>query len=304
MAMKKNIKFAVILLTTLLILFFLFLKVDIKEFLLNFKKIDVTILILTFMVSAFFNLIIASIKLKWIIRFFNRELSFKNAFLIRSASFPIRAVSPFKLGEFFIAYHLKKRYNLKLSKGIFSVIIDKIFTVVGLSFFILITLFYTKRYFLFWGVIGLFLIFSFYLIFLKSNRKIKAALQYSRMFKFRKIGCVFLISVFLQLSEIITSLLLLKALGISIPLLALTLYIPLSILISSIPITQFGLGTREAAIIFFFSQYASNELLLTFGLLLSFVEFIFPSMMGLIFVNKILKRTFTAKKNRIVKSQG
>lgn len=290
--MKRTIKFAIILLTTLLIFFLLFLKIDFGEFLLNFKKAGIGILILTLIISIVFNLFISSIKLQNIVHLFNCNLNFKRAFLVRAASLPIRSISPFKAGEVINAYYLKKHHNLALGKGIAVIIIDRFFSLTSLLFFILIALFYMKEYYILLILLCLFLISLFSLRFFKSNEKIKDILEYSKVFRVKEISYIFFISVLLQLSKFINAILLLKALGISVPFLLIILYVSLSILISSVPITIFGLGTREAAIIFFFTQYASYELLLVFSLLFSFVEFIFPTIIGLIFVNKFLRRTF------------
>ena len=68
------------------------------------------------------------------------------------------------------------------------------------------------------------------------------------------------------------------------------IYVPIIVLITIIPITIAGLGTREAATIFFFSKYATSESLLSVGILLSFIIVILPSLIGLLFMKKFYSR--------------
>jgi hypothetical protein len=98
-------------------------------------------------------------------------------------------------------------------------------------------------------------------------------------------------SVFFQFSELITAYILFKAVGLSIPAYIIFIYIPVVVLLSNIPLTIAGLGTREAAIIFLFSKYGSQELLLTSAILISFIEHILPTAIGLIFLSPFIKNT-------------
>ena len=70
-------------------------------------------------------------------------------------------------------------------------------------------------------------------------------------------------------------------------------YLPIIALISIIPITISGFGTREAATIFFFSNYASPENLLSVGILLSLLIVVLPSLVSLLFMKRFYKRLYT-----------
>jgi hypothetical protein len=59
---------------------------------------------------------------------------------------------------------------------------------------------------------------------------------------------------------------------------------PFVIIGSNLLITIAGLGTRELAVTVCFAAYASMEQLVSLGILLSFVEVIFPLCFGLMFV--------------------
>lgn len=97
-------------------------------------------------------------------------------------------------------------------------------------------------------------------------------------------------SLFLKGFEFLDYFLVFKALGLDIPLKPLLLFAPLAMLISEIPITFLGLGSREAAIVFFFSSFGSLEKLLAAGILISFSEYILPNVLSLLFLKPFLDR--------------
>ena len=76
------------------------------------------------------------------------------------------------------------------------------------------------------------------------------------------------------------------------PFIKIAFYLPLVALITSIPISFLGFGTRESAMILFFSEYGSIETLLSSGILLSFVVVVVPSLVSAVFIKKFLKNLF------------
>jgi len=78
------------------------------------------------------------------------------------------------------------------------------------------------------------------------------------------------------------------ALGLSIPIWSILAYIPIVIAITLIPVTVSGLGTREVAIFYLFANFATPEQLAGLALLLTFVEFILPSLIGCFFLPSFL----------------
>jgi uncharacterized membrane protein YbhN (UPF0104 family) len=108
-------------------------------------------------------------------------------------------------------------------------------------------------------------------------------------------NALFLISysLFLKGLELVDYFLIFKALGLEIPLKSLLTFTPLVMLISEIPITFLGLGSREAALVFFFSRFGSLERLLAAGILISFSEYLLPNLLSLLvlkpFLDKMMK---------------
>ena len=109
-----------------------------------------------------------------------------------------------------------------------------------------------------------------------KNKKI---ILFSLLFGFLELVCFYFLS---------------KAINVDLPFSEVFFYLPIIILLSSIPLTFLGLGMREGLVILLFQKYASAGRLLALGILYSFVEHIFPTLIGLgftsIFINKIINR--------------
>lgn len=70
-----------------------------------------------------------------------------------------------------------------------------------------------------------------------------------------------------------------------IPIITLIAYIPIILLIISLPIAPCGLGSTQAAMIFLFKGYGSSENIMALGLLYSTSIIVFRSLIGLFFTN-------------------
>lgn len=105
-------------------------------------------------------------------------------------------------------------------------------------------------------------------------------------------NALFLISYSLLLKgmELLGYFLVFKALGLNIPLKSLLTFAPLAMLISEIPVTFLGLGSREVALVFFFSSFGSKELLLAAGILISFAEYLLPNLLSLLALKPFLDK--------------
>lgn len=97
-------------------------------------------------------------------------------------------------------------------------------------------------------------------------------------------------SLFLKSFELLDYFLIFKALGLDVPLRSLLTFAPLVMLISEVPITFLGLGSREAALLFFFSGFAPLERLLAAGILISFSEYLLPNLLSLLVLKPFLDK--------------
>ena len=115
----------------------------------------------------------------------------------------------------------------------------------------------------------------------------------------REKGVLIGYSVLYQSSEFLNTYLLLKAVGVGVSLPALLIAVPIIMIISNLPITVLGLGTREAAFIFLFSSYGTPAALLSGSILVSLIEYLLPVLFGLFFISAFYEY-FLIKKDRVV----
>jgi uncharacterized membrane protein YbhN (UPF0104 family) len=85
-----------------------------------------------------------------------------------------------------------------------------------------------------------------------------------------------------------------RAFHMTIPLITLIAYVPIILLVISLPIAPCGFGTAQAAMIFLFKEYGTSENIMAFGLTYSTSIIVFRSLIGLFFANTIssVKKNF------------
>ncbi len=81
-----------------------------------------------------------------------------------------------------------------------------------------------------------------------------------------------------------------RAFNMQIPIGALVVYVPMILLIISLPVTPFGLGTSQAAMILFFNGYGSEATILAFSLTYSTSVILVRGLIGILFLSNIQER--------------
>lgn len=310
---KNLLKLLFIILITILIFAVLFTKIGLQKVRAALASVDLGLFMLAVVVSIFSNIFVASDKWRRILKELGCSISFKEALLIVSGSIPIRFILPLKSGELAKAVYLKRRKKLGFEYGVSLAVFDKVSNLLGILIILCIGLIFYGI-----GLSPVCVLFPMTLWVLPAGgdsgdsttcvidrfKKIgeKACNFIKRMnsilgrISYSKRIWLLVYSVFFQSMELITACILFKAAGLSIPLYAILIYIPIVVLLSNIPVTIAGLGTREAAIVFFFFRYGPPELLLTSAILVSFIEHILPMMVGLTFFTPFIKKTFHGHK--------
>ena len=90
--------------------------------------------------------------------------------------------------------------------------------------------------------------------------------------------------------EVFNAWLLLTVLGVELPFAAVMLVIPLSFIMNNIPVTLLGIGMRESVMVVGLSAYAMAPTLLAGGVALSLIEYVLPTLVGLLFLKSFLNR--------------
>lgn len=292
------------------IFFLLFSKIGITEVKTTLKEINPDFLVLGITLSIFSNLFLSTEKWRRILKALGLDIPFKKLFLIHTGSIPLKTVSPMKSGMLLRAVYLNKNYNFSLPLGTYSLLLSLFLNLLAVFSFILVTSFFMKTnspHLVYLGVLAFFISLLLFWMLQKENvSKIikgyltlwgnKFALSLKNFYEsvititIGKMVIPFLYAILLIFFELLNFKILSSALGLTIPFLTVLLFASLTILISNLPVTIHGLGTREAAVCLFFSSYGSYEKLLSLGITVSLVEYFLPIMIGLFLTKSFLVR--------------
>lgn len=236
------------------------------------------------------------------------QYNIKNAFIVYLAGICAGFVTPGRLGEFIKAVYLKSDKGVSLSKGMSSVLVDRLFDlypliILGLigiwKFDILGKLSSISLFLLIIFVLSPLLILNrqlmgkvldlIYKTFIKKKVQLRNKIE--ERFEAFYTGINQLITFKLIVSVLLTSLsylvffiqcyLIALAMGISINFITITLFMAISNLINFIPISICGLGTREATLIYLFSLIGLKpELAVSYSFLVFITFFVCGGLMG------------------------
>lgn len=258
-------------------------KTDIGAILQNIRNVKFSYLVFA-AILGFPTLLIRSYGWNYLKRKQNIQYAIKDSFLMYGAGLYVGSLTPGKIGEASKVLYLKKD-GYSLGKSLVSLLLERFFDFVFLLIFIffgslfLLNFFY--RQIIVFLIVILFSILLFF-IFLK-NRGIKSLfkklfyiaagkhqnswkfnfqefLNDIKTFKLKNYLIIFLITVFFWLFYFIQMYLLAQSANIAnIPFLQLSVILSIVGFITLIPISILGIGTRDAALIFFLTPYAIHK---------------------------------------------
>ena len=283
---------------TLLIFYLLFRRIDFFAVLDILKRVSIWYLLLAFLLTMLFPFMLA---FRWqeILKAMGYHISFFRCFLIVVGIWPLSTISPSKSGDLLKAYSLKN--EVPASKVVGSVLTERALDIFSLATFSLVgTVLFRKLELLFIAII---ILAGITLVFIIANigvrlpikevwqEKLDNLLLSTRTFVQNK--WTFVLIVFLtfgkSFAQILQIKILFQAVDVQVPLLVTAAAFPIAIFVGLIPITLGGMGTRDSAIVFFFSGYASASQSLAVGILYSFFGYWLLSIIGLPFMQKALK---------------
>lgn len=293
----------------ILIFWLLFTKVDIVKTVNAIKGVKQGSFIQAVLISVLINVFISSDLKRRLLNILGCQVNFRESLFLKMGSLPFKLIPTLKETGLVQAMYLKKYHGMPFSIGIFSTILANILSIISvLLFFLLgVMLYWQKipeindgRYIYIFAVIAIVFLSLFFILLLNRNIIRELILVFLskkntvKIFKeiiliWNRISCkniiwLILYNMVFQSSELIIFYILSKGFYLNINFILITLYIPLTILASNLPITISGLGIRESAILVFFLKYGAKEDLLGLGILVSFVEHILPIMIGVFFL--------------------
>jgi uncharacterized membrane protein YbhN (UPF0104 family) len=102
-----------------------------------------------------------------------------------------------------------------------------------------------------------------------------------------------------QLSEVLVCFILFRHMGIEISFASLMAICGLVILVSSLPVTIAGAGTREALCLLLLAAYTDQATAVAAGLLYTFIEYIWPMIIGLPWMRPVIAEYLLSGKDSV-----
>lgn len=315
------LKTILILALTIAIFISLFSKVNIFKVAKTMGRINFGIFGLALVISMISNIIINSDRLRRILGTLGCKISFKESIFIKMGSLSLKALPLSQLSQLVQPVYLKRVHAFAFLRGTSSLFLGWILNLFALVAFMLIgsnsvplqnLRLPNPGYIYSIPLIPVCL----FLIFLKSRQIQEALIKISgrlspvvsasladfiymcNNFEYMKLFYLWGYSVIFMFSKLVIFYILSKSLNLNIPFSAILYFLPPAILFSSLPVTVLGLGIIESTVLLFFSTYASQERILSLGLLISFTEKIFPMFVGLFFLRPFWNK-LTRLENRV-----
>lgn len=260
------------------------------------------------------SLIIKAFKWKLLIRSYGIDYPLTDSITSWLVGFVISLITPGRVGDISRAYYLKEK-KISFGKALTTVVIDRIIDIITLfclaiiGIFIFIT-FYAVYENLLVSSIIIFILFIF-LIFLLTKKnftrfilrpffrrlvpkryKSKVGSTFNEFYKGlsfmrKKRGLVFIaiiISIIIWFITFLQYYFFALAINIELSLAFLIIIVPITALLDALPISFSGIGTRDAALIFFFSFVdLSAESAISFSLIILFIGYTIMGIVGLFF---------------------
>ncbi len=300
MNIKKYLKFLGI-----IIFVFILLKIDLSELIRVLSQIRIFFFVCA--LALVFPLMFIK-SFRWNVLLKSQGISYQlyETYMVYMSSLYFGFITPGRLGEFIKAFYIKQDKDVSVSRGMSSVLVDRMF---DMYILLLVGTFGLWKF----NVLGkldltyLFLLILIVLLplFLLNKRVMKKPVSllyrialikkyedriknsfndfYNGVNKLINRGLIlaFLLTCLSYLLFFFQCYLLLNSLDISIDFLDITLIMGVSNLISLIPLSISGLGTRDAVLIFFFSLLGFNpELAVSYAFLVFLNFFVFGGLLG------------------------
>ena len=302
--MTRFFKWLASLVLTALLLWAVLRQVDLRQTLRYLDQARPLYLAAALAVSFATNCWLAAAKWRFIVLRQGLALAFREAFMLKMASGLIKSVLPFRSGEASRIVYLKRAYAFPLAFSSVSLIVELgsnilVFAVMIVLFVVLLNA--NPGGCLFPLVLALVLSgLAMALAARPANRRriirwaeripsarLKAAavslLSAPRRFSGKAWAVVLGYSLLIQSGKFATFYLINRSLGIELSAPSYLIVLPLSILVSTVPLTFLGMGIREYSLVELIPLYdpVSPSLLLGGALLFSLVEYIFPALLGI-----------------------
>jgi hypothetical protein len=287
----KNLKIIFTLAITIIILFILFSKIDLKNIRDIFQVSNKSLIILSAAIL-FISPLIAALRWKIVLNLLGLKVNFSDAAKIYLANYPISKVTPANSGDALRAFYFRDK--LPASKQLGGVLSERLFDIAVLAILSLIGAIITRLETIAYLNIAILAGIAAFFVFapkLKFNLGSKWNERINNFFYFFKILLknpkplllIAVITVIIWLNILIHIKLSFLAFNADVPFISILTIQPVAIFVGLLPITFSGIGAREPAMIFLYSKLVAIPTALTVGLVYSFVAQILISIFCLPF---------------------
>ncbi|MFW6024715.1 MAG: lysylphosphatidylglycerol synthase transmembrane domain-containing protein [Candidatus Woesearchaeota archaeon] len=309
--MKKFKKTLIIVIITVLILFFIFREANFKILIQEINNINIFWFIIAYTILLSTMLIISY---KWKILISNYQvLSYLESIKLHFVMSSLSLITPFSAGEFINGFY-KNDENFNRKIGLGASIFEKVIDVLIISLIALFSIVYfiEQKDIFYLILLTVFMLFGFLITTLymdKSNKglfmriinrvipfeKIKVSIGelilYFETIKNEPMKIIYAISLSILnwLVLIFQGYLIFKVINTQISLILAIRVISIGIFVGIIPVTISGFGTRDATFILLLNNYMTYEKIVLFGILFSF-RYILLSSVGLIWLDEITSK--------------
>lgn len=287
---------------TILIFFIIFTNVDIQKTIAVIKNANLVLISIALIISLCTNILICSYVWKEILKQLNYNISYRESVIITASTIPVLNLIPLKLGHFAKCAYLKKYNAVPVKISALSVTVHLVVATSMLVFILAVASLFImspSSQLLYITILSLLIILlkkrstrHFIANTLKKSSqmnkiylKISEAITFRPKNRYRDILKITIYCLTNKLLVITNYYILFISLGIHIPLIEYAFLISATIILSHLPLTISGIGAREGLILLFFSGFGSPESLLSAGLLISAIDYIFPALIGIFFLN-------------------
>jgi glycosyltransferase 2 family protein len=303
--MLRIIKFLAPLTITILILYFLFSRInreEIKNVFLQSHKLIFILAVLIFFLPTF----ISALRWKTIMKITGYDINYKTALAVYLTNIPIAKISPLNSGDFARAFYF--RNTIPISKNLGVIFLENVLDFMFVSFLVVVggLVLKIKMAAIIGAVIFLLgLSFLFFITKIKPNIredwKIKLE-NFRDIFKiFLKSPSSFLLVIFYSLLSLTLILICFKLLflsfGLNLSFLKIIITQPIAIFFGLVPITLSGMGIRESVMVYLYRQFAPVSSIVAVGLSYSFLAAILLPLLCLPFLFKILWKQTAKNQN-------
>jgi uncharacterized membrane protein YbhN (UPF0104 family) len=260
-------------------------------------KADLKYISLALLIVITYPTLIA-LRWKYLLRFMHYEVSFVHCIKIILGTWPIMSITPLKSGDLLKGFYL--RDIVPLPKAVGSVMAEKfldLLSLILLSIVGSIILRQNNTLLISFGTLFILIIvviiINYINVPLNKYWRDKTEIFLSSidilLTNPKKFLGMILVSIVKWLFVAWQADLCFKAFGSQVPFIYTLSALPIAIFVGLLPISISGMGTRDAAIVYFFSRFASSDICLSVGFLYSFFGYWLLSIIGLLFLHKGFK---------------